>query len=253
MSGSGPATRSPRVTRPTRRTPAASPVIPGSRRPTRSGRPPNRARTSRAGSSRAAPTSAPPTTACATGRRPGRPRPSTAPPAIWASGASSARQNQVHNRRRRVAGRGLRGRLPGYLRDRLRQRPMLVGAAVAGPQLQLGSQGGGTVGMVGGFAGGRVDQFPVARLPLLVGAAVAGPPLDLGAVTVVGAGDVHAAAIDRQCAVAVNRPALRGRDAVAAVGVPWAAVGGVGDGQVDPVGAFAPGDDRPGRPAAAAG
>ena len=68
-------------------------------------------------------------------------------------------------------------------------------------RIELGPVGGVGVRVVEAFAGGRVDQFPVARLPLLVGAAVAVPQLDEGAVVVVGAGDVQALAVDLQGAV----------------------------------------------------
>src|ERR1700722_7205752 len=133
----------------------------------------------------------------------------------------------------------------------LRQRPMLVAAAVAGVQDQLRAVGGVGGGIVEAFAGGRVDYLPVLRLPLLVGAAVAGPQLDEGAVGVVGAGDVHAAAVDGQGAVAVDGPVLRGGVAVAGPDLHLVAVGAVAVVAVHALGTAEAGHDRPGRPAGA--
>src|SRR5512146_3079794 len=87
--------------------------------------------------------------------------------------------------------------------------PLLVGAAVAGPQLKLRPVSGVGCRVVYALAGRRVDQRPVAGRPLLVGSAVVGPQLDEGAVVEVGAGDVQAAAVDGQGAVAVDGPVLR--------------------------------------------
>src|SRR5512146_115755 len=127
--------------------------------------------------------------------------------------------------------------------------PLLVGAAVAGPQVELRSVGGAGARGVQALAGGGVDERPVAGLPLLVGAAVAGPQLDAGAVVVVGAGDVHALAEDLQGAVRGDGPGLVG----AAVAVPYLDLGAVGGGLavvIDALGAADAGRDRAGRPAA---
>src|ERR1700742_872497 len=64
--------------------------------------------------------------------------------------------------------------------------------------------------------GCRYPRWCLRRGPVLVGADVAGPQLDEGTVGGFGAGDVHAAAGDREGAVAVDGPVLRGRVAVAA-------------------------------------
>ena len=95
----------------------------------------------------------------------------------------------------------------------LGQVPLLVSAAVTGPQNELGAVGGVEAGVVEALAGGRVDQLTVAGLPLLVGPTVAVPQLDEGAVVVVGAGDVQALAEDGQGAA--------GRRSSSAGGLPW--------------------------------
>src|SRR5690348_4668855 len=92
--------------------------------------------------------------------------------------------------------------------------PLLVGAAVALPEDELRAVGGVEVWIVEAFAGGWVDKLAAGGLPLLVGAAVAGPPLDRCAVAEVSAGDVEAAAVDRECAVAVDGPVLGGGETV---------------------------------------
>src|SRR3569833_994329 len=78
----------------------------------------------------------------------------------------------------------------------LRQAPLLVRSAAAGPDLELYSIGGDAGGVVQAFAGGRIDQLSVDRLPLLVRTAVAGPPFDEGAVGGVVSGDIQAATVD---------------------------------------------------------
>src|ERR1700727_42712 len=87
--------------------------------------------------------------------------------------------------------------------------PLLVRAAVAGPQVQLGALGRAERGIVEAGARGRVDQLAVDGDPLLVGAAVAGPFLDQRAVGVAAAGDVEALAVDADGPVALHRPLLR--------------------------------------------
>src|SRR5258705_10392846 len=74
------------------------------------------------------------------------------------------------------------------------QGPVLVGAAVTGPQDELRSVRGIGAGVVQALTGSGVHQLPALSPPLLVGAAVAGPQLDEGAVGGFGTGDVHAAA-----------------------------------------------------------
>src|ERR1022692_127260 len=87
-------------------------------------------------------------------------------------------------------------------------------------------------------------------MPLLVRAAIAGPPFDEGAVGVVGAGDVHAAAVDLEGAVGCHGPVLCGHVAVARPHLHLVARGGAGVVVVDAVGAVVTGHDRPGRPGA---
>src|SRR6266576_4887316 len=134
---------------------------------------------------------------------------------------------------------------------RLGQGPVLVGAAVAGPQDELRPVRGVGAGVVEALAGGGVDQLPALGLPLLVGAAVAGPQLDEGAVSGSGAGDVHAAAGDREGAVAVDGPVLRGRVAVAVPHLHLGAGGAAAVVVVHALGAVVAGHDGPGRPGAA--
>src|ERR1700726_157451 len=126
--------------------------------------------------------------------------------------------------------------------------PLLVAAAVAGPQVELGAVGGVEIRVVQALAGGGVDQFPVLGLPLLVAAAVAVPQLDGGAVVVVGAGDVHALAVDLQGAVGFGGPGLVG----APVAVPHLDLGAVGGGQPVVVDALARVDARRDRASAPA-
>jgi hypothetical protein len=75
---------------------------------------------------------------------------------------------------------------------------LLVGAAVAGVDLQLGAVGGVEPWVVEAFAGDRVDQRPGAGAPLLVGAAGAGVEVDGGLVGFLVAVDVQAFAVDLQ-------------------------------------------------------
>src|ERR1039457_2805642 len=133
--------------------------------------------------------------------------------------------------------------------------PLLVAAAVAGPQVELCPVCRVRVGVVEAFTGGRVDQLPVLHLPLLVGATPAGVELDGSAVVVVGAGDVYAAAgaVDRDAAVAVERPVLRGGVAVAGPHLDLVAVGGAAVVVVHADRFVVAGHDRPGATAAAAG
>src|SRR5580658_8319842 len=131
--------------------------------------------------------------------------------------------------------------------------PLLVGAAVAGVQDQLCPVGGIGGRVVEAFTGCRVDQLPAHCLPLLIGTPVAGPPLDQGAVRIVRSGDVHAAAVDLQRAVAGHGPVLRGGITVA---IPYLDLVSAGSGAVvvvDALGAAEAGGDRSGRPATAAG
>jgi hypothetical protein len=89
-------------------------------------------------------------------------------------------------RRRRGAGR------------RRRQRPLLVGAVRAGPDLHLGARAA-EAGVVQALAGVRVDQLAVGlRLPDLRGGAVAGVEVDQRAVGGAGGGHVQALAEDLQ-------------------------------------------------------
>src|ERR1022692_3380373 len=88
--------------------------------------------------------------------------------------------------------------------------PLLVGTAVAGPDLQLGAIGGIGSRVVKALAGRRVHQRAIHRLPLLVAAAGAGPLLDKRAVGRAGAGDIHAVAVDSDGAIGLDRPVLRG-------------------------------------------
>src|SRR4051812_38533679 len=104
---------------------------------------------------------------------------------------------------------------PRYGSTWLRQAPLLVRSAAAGPDLELYSIGGNAGGVVRALAGGGIDQLSVDRLPLLVRTAVAGPPFDEGAVGGVVSGDIQAATVDGDGSVAVDGPALRGGEAVA--------------------------------------
>src|SRR5581483_8130685 len=103
------------------------------------------------------------------------------------------------------------------------------------------------------FAGRRVDQLPVDRLPLLIGAAVAGPQLDQGAVAEVGAGDVHAAAVDGHGAVGVDGPVLRRAVAVAVPHLHLVAIRTAAVVVVHALGAVDAGHDRTCCPAATGG
>src|SRR5215472_14987987 len=124
--------------------------------------------------------------------------------------------------------------------------PLLVAAAVAGPEHELGAVRGVEVGVVQALAGRRIDQLPVYRLPLLVSAAVAGPPLDQRAVGGLGAGDVHAAAVDLKRAVAGHGPVLRGGVAVAVPHLHLVARRAAAVVVVDTLGAVVAGHNRPG-------
>src|SRR5215472_5865915 len=124
--------------------------------------------------------------------------------------------------------------------------PLLVAAAVAGPEHELGAVRGVEVGIVQALAGGRIDQLPVLRLPLLVGAAVAGPPLDQGAVGGPGAGDVHAAPVDLEGAVTGHGPILRGGVAITVPHLHLVARGAAAVVVVDALGPVVTGHDRPG-------
>src|ERR1022692_341317 len=104
--------------------------------------------------------------------------------------------------------------------------PLLIGTAVAGPDVELGAVGGGESRVVEALAGHRVRQRAVQCLPLLVRATVAGPQLDQGAVGRAGPGDIHALAAQIDRAVAGEGPALRG----AAVAVPHLDLRAVGGG-----------------------
>src|SRR5215469_1660064 len=124
--------------------------------------------------------------------------------------------------------------------------PLLVAAAVAGPEHELGAVRGVEAGVIEALAGGRADQLPVLRLPLLVGAAVAGPPLDQGAVGGLGTGDVHAAAVDLQGPVACHGPVLRGGVAVAVPHLHLVARGAAAVVVVHALGTVVTSHDRPG-------
>src|SRR5688572_13874688 len=86
--------------------------------------------------------------------------------------------------------------------------PLLVGAAVAVPQVELRAVGRGEARNVETAAGDRVAVAAVEGLPDLVGAAVAGPELHLGAVGRAEAGGVEALAHGAQGAVGVGGPDL---------------------------------------------
>jgi hypothetical protein len=75
---------------------------------------------------------------------------------------------------------------------------LLVGAAVAGVELEPGAGSGAEPGVVEAFAGDGVDQCSVGGPPLLVGAAGAGPQFDGGLVGFLVAVDVQAFAVDLQ-------------------------------------------------------
>src|SRR6185437_10995630 len=130
----------------------------------------------------------------------------------------------------------------------LGQVPLLVGAAVAGPQVELGAVGGVGARVVQALAGGRVDQLAVARLPLLVRAACALPQLDQRAVGGAGSGDVQALAVDLHGPVGRHRPGLVG-PAVAVPDLDLGAIGGRLPVVVHALGAVGARRDRPGRPA----
>src|SRR5450631_3591901 len=94
-----------------------------------------------------------------------------------------------------------RGCVPGAAGRALRRAPsgdfpMLVGAAVAGVDLQLGAGSGAEPGVVEALAGYRVDQRPGGGVPLLVSAAGAGVELDGGGAGFLVAVDVQALAVD---------------------------------------------------------
>src|SRR3954453_14382971 len=97
-------------------------------------------------------------------------------------------------------------------------RPLLIAAAVAGPQLQQGAVGRSGAGGVQAQAGlGAGDRAVGVERPLLVAAAVATPDVDLGA-------GARAAARGVQAGAAVD-PQFTGRGAgpllvAAAVAVP---------------------------------
>src|ERR1700753_2809172 len=110
--------------------------------------------------------------------------------------------------------------------------PLLVAAAVTGPQVQLGALGGVEPRVVQALTGHRVDQFAVDGQPLLVGAAVAGPLLDQRAVGGAGPGHVQALAVDADGAVAVHGPGLGGRVVVAGPQLHLGARGGRAAGDV---------------------
>src|SRR5215469_14619591 len=135
----------------------------------------------------------------------------------------------------------------------LRLGPLLVGAAVAGPEDELRPVGGVRRRVVEAHARVRVHDLAVGRRPLLVGAAVAGPQLDEGAVDVLGAGDVHAAAGDGEGAVAVDGPVLCAGVAVTVPDLHLGAVGAAAVVVVHALGAAEAGLDRAGRAARAAG
>src|SRR6185312_3848135 len=99
--------------------------------------------------------------------------------------------------------------------------------------------------------GCRYPRWCLRQGPVLVGAAVAGPQLDEGTVGGFGAGDVHAAAGDREGAVAVDGPVLRGRVAVAVPHLHLGAGGTAAVVVVHALGAVVAGHDGPGRPGAA--
>src|SRR5579859_7920899 len=78
-----------------------------------------------------------------------------------------------------------------------RQGPLLVGAAVAVPDLQLGTVGRGESGVVQAPPGLGADHAAVgARAPLLVGTAVTVPQLDQRAVARTLPGHIGALAVD---------------------------------------------------------
>src|ERR1035438_6995528 len=106
--------------------------------------------------------------------------------------------------RGRKSGRRVRGGRSG-------NAPLLVGAAVAGPDVQLGAWRRVESGIIEALAGRRVHQHAVHRQPLLIPAAVAGPLLDEAAIGRAGAGDIHALAVDADGAVAFDGPVLRDR------------------------------------------
>src|SRR5215469_6951419 len=82
-----------------------------------------------------------------------------------------------------------------------RDGPLLVAAAVAVPDLELGAVGGVERRIVEAPAGDRVDEHAVHRQPLLAAGAAAGPQLDQGAVTGPAADDIQALAHDADGAV----------------------------------------------------
>src|ERR1700753_597494 len=125
--------------------------------------------------------------------------------------------------------------------------PLLVAAAVTGPQVELGALGGVKRRIVEPLAGHGVDQLAVDRQPLLVGAAVAGPLLDEGAVGGTGPGHVQALAGDAAGAVAVHGPGLGGRVAVAGPQLHLGARAGRGASDVYADGAVRAGHEVPGR------
>src|ERR1700761_1985774 len=125
--------------------------------------------------------------------------------------------------------------------------PLLVAAAVTGPQVELGALGGVERRIVEALAGHRVDQLAVDRQPLLVGAAVTGPLLDEGAIGGPGPGHVQALAVDADGAVAVHGPGLGGRVAVAGPQLHLGARAGRAAGDVHAVGGVHAGHDVPGR------
>src|SRR3954465_15587055 len=90
----------------------------------------------------------------------------------------------------------------------LTEPPLLVGAAVAVPEVELGAVGRAEGRVVEATAGDRVDERAVPGFPLLVRAVVAVPDLGQAAVGGAGAGDVQALPVDLQRA-AGERPPLR--------------------------------------------
>ena len=101
---------------------------------------------------------------------------------------------------------------PGRATDRGQPRlgdgPLLVAAAVAGQDLQLGAVGEVEIGIVQALAGYRVDQRAAGRLPLLIGAAMTRPQLDRRMVTFFLPVDIQALAVDLDRPVGFDRPGL---------------------------------------------
>src|SRR5689334_10027720 len=111
------------------------------------------------------------------------------------------------------------------------QRPLLVGSARAGPDLQPGTVGGRHTRRVQALARVGVDELRTADAPRLGGGAVAVVELNLGAVGGTGGADVHALAQRLERATRVG-PRLR-VGAVAGVQLDRRAVGAAGTRHVD--------------------